>query len=98
MSTTTPTQTNKTALLAEQNGRYGFERVGTATTVQGEFAFVRAVNGNVEFGADTEVANGTAPSDGDTLQQGETLWAPFTKIDIDTGGVLYAYYSSTHVS
>lgn len=91
-----PSQTNAPSILAEQNGLYGFQRVTDTDAPEREFAFVKAMNGDVTFDANCSVAKGDAPSSGDVLQQGDVLAGPFTQVGIQAGGgVLYAYFRST---
>lgn len=69
-------------------GGHGFTRIASGTT--GDFRVLKAVNGDVTFGAGCLVASGDPPSNGDVLQQGDFLPGRFTKV-VYTGGVLYAY-------
>lgn len=86
-------------LLAIEAGRLGFKRLApgesaaSSDSPTGGFAFVRAMGGDVTFGAGTTVAAGDAPV-GDTLPNTMRLEAPLTAVENAgaSAGALYCYF------
>lgn len=79
----------------EAMGKFGFERIApgsTSSPSNGKYVAVKAVNGNVTFGAGTNALQGDDPADGDELLQGDVLVGQLDQIEVKSGGVLYAYY------
>lgn len=80
-------------------GSLGFKRLAAGTHVAGagshtdvtEFVIIKAKNGLFTYGASCVVADGDAPSSGDTILEGEQDSGRFTTIVV-TSGVAYAYY------
>ncbi len=78
--------------LNAQLGSTGFKRITSASgTVSGAFYALKAIGGAAVIAAGTAVGLGDAPSSGDSIAQGDVLFAPFTAVQVSSGTV-YAYY------
>jgi len=73
-----------------QLGQNGFTRIADTNVHNGSFVAIKAINGNVVFGAGNTVSSGDAPAVNDVLMDGDTLLAPFINIQL-LSGAAYAY-------
>ena len=77
--------------MHESLGKTGFRRITSGGTgTEGKFFAIKAINGDAIFAEETRCEIGDNPLSGDTLLEGDILFAPFTIIKL-TSGVVYAY-------